>query len=168
MRSLVLVAVLSGASLTAATTYDASAQPANMSQNPRAGLLAELRFSAGSTRLPDAAGSQLGRVAAWAEENFDGLIVLDGHADRSGRARGSVKLSLQRARLVRDQLIGLGVDPDQIVIAAFGAESKRHARVQIWGTHNSLEQVIAVRRNAPIVRWGADPAPPARTLAGRR
>lgn len=168
MRSLVLAAVVAGASLTTATTEVASAQPKNMSQNPRAGLLAELQFSAGSARLPDAAGSQLGRVAAWAEENFDGLIVLDGHADRSGRARGSVKLSLERARLVRDQLIGLGVDPNQIVITAFGAESKRHARVQIWGTHNSLQQVIAARRNAPVVRWGDDPSPPARTLAGRR
>jgi outer membrane protein OmpA-like peptidoglycan-associated protein len=166
MRTLALVAVLAGASLT--TTTAASAEPRNMSQNPRVGLLADIRFSEGSSRLPDASGSQLGRVAAWGEENFDGLIVLDGHADRTGRARGSVKLSLQRARLVRDQLIGLGVDPNQIVITAFGAESRRHARVQIWGTHNSLEQVIAMRRNAPIVRWGADPVEPGPTLAGRR
>jgi outer membrane protein OmpA-like peptidoglycan-associated protein len=167
MRSLALVAVLAGASLTTATQV-ASAEPRNMSQNPRVGLLADIRFSEGSSRLPDASGSQLGRVAAWAEENFDGLVVLDGHADRDGRSRGSVKLSLQRARRVRDQLLGLGVDPNQIVITAFGSEGRRHARVQIWGTHNSLEQVIAMRRNAPVVRWGADPVAPGPTLAGRR
>ncbi len=139
-----------------------------MSQNPRVGLLAELSFSEGSARLPAASGSQLGRVAAWAAENFDGMIVLDGHADRTGRARGSVKLSLQRARLVRDQLVALGVDPDQIVITAYGSESRRHARVQIWGTHNSLEQVIGMRRDAAVVRWGADPVEPGPTLTGRR
>jgi len=167
MRSLVLIAVLAGASLTTATTV-VSAEPKNMSQNPRVGLLAELRFHEGSARLPDASGSQLGRVAAWAAENFDGLVVLDGHADRTGRSRGSVKLSLQRARMVRDQLIALGVDPDQIVISAFGAESKRPSRVQIWGTHSSLEQVIGMRRNADVVRWGADPVQPGPTLTGKR
>jgi outer membrane protein OmpA-like peptidoglycan-associated protein len=129
------------------TASTASAEPRNMSKNPRVGLLAEIKFSEGSARMPEASGSQLGRVAAWAEEHFDGLIVLDGHADR----RGTLKLSLQRARLVRDQLIGLGVDPDQIVMTAFGAEGKKHARVAIWGTHNSLEQTLALRRNAPIV-----------------
>lgn len=138
------------------TASTASAEPRNMSRSPRVGLLAEIKFTAGSARLPDAAGSQLGRVAAWAEEHFDGLVVLDGHADRIGTARGSLELSLKRARLVRDQLIGLGVDPDQIVMTAFGAEGKTHARVAIWGTHNTLEQTLALRRNAPIVQWGAD------------
>lgn len=149
------------------TAPTAVAQPGEMSRNPRVGLLAELKFGEGSARLPDASGSQLGRVAAWAEEHFDGLLVLDGHADATGRARGNIKLSLQRARLVRDQLIGLGVDPDQIVITAFGAEGRRHARVTIWGTRNSLEQVIGLRRNAPIIRWGREPVPAGPTLAGR-
>lgn len=139
-----------------------------MSQNLRVGLLAELKFVDGSTRLPPAAGSQLGRVAAWAEKNYDGLVVLDGHADRAGQARGNIRLSLRRARLVRDQLIGLGVDPDQIVVTAFGSESMRHSRVSIWGTHSSVEQVFAMRRNATYVRWGADPITPGPTLVGRR
>lgn len=39
----------------------ATAEPRRMSQNPRVGLLAELDFDAGRLRLPDAAGSQLGR-----------------------------------------------------------------------------------------------------------
>lgn len=163
MRSLAVLA-----SLMVATA--ANAQPPEMSRNPRVGLLAEFRFHAGSARLPDASGSQLGRVAAWAEENFDGLLVLDGHADRTGPARGNVRLSLQRAQLVRDQLIALGVDPDQIVVTAFGSEGRKAGRVAIWGTRNSLQQVIGMRRDARVIRWGSglDPNPPAPTVVGGR
>ena len=162
MRALTLVLVL----LTAPAAW---AQPRDTSRNRGVGLLAEIRFGEGSARMPEASGSQLGRVAAWAEENFDGLVVLDGHADRAGRARGSVKLSLRRARIVRDQLVGLGVDPDQIVITAFGEEGTRKQRVSIWGTHNSREQVIGFRRRAGrVVEWGRSPLAPGPTLSGRR
>ncbi len=150
----------------------ASAQPPPaMSQNPRSGLLAELRFATGSWRLPDAAGSQLGRIAAWADENYDSLLVLDGYGDRTSSARAGLKQSLRRARLVRDQLVALGVDPNQIVITGLGADTRRLARVRIWGTRNSLDQVMAARRTVRGVlvippyeqrsRW-------APTLSGRR
>ena len=166
MKSLGFLAVLALAT-TPATL--AAAEPRNMSQNPRVGLLAELHFDAGKVRLPDASGSQLGRVAAWAEENFDGLVVIDGHADRNGAKAENVRLALQRARLVRDQLVGLGVDPDQIIITAFGAEPHRaRARVAIWGTHNTREQVTASRRKAHAIYSGNVSARRSPTLAGRR
>ena len=103
-----------------------------------------------------------------AEENYDGLVVLDGHADRAEQARGNIRLSLRRARLVRDQLIGLGVDPNQIVVTAFGPEGPRHSRVRIWGTRTSIEQVFAARQQAEYIRWGSDPVTPGPTLVGRR
>jgi hypothetical protein len=149
MRSLVLLVVLCGAP-------SAHADPFNMSQHPRAGLLAEIEFAPGSTRFPDGSGSQLGQIAAWAYDNFDGLIVIDGHADASGPAAGNVRLSLQRARRVRDQLIAIGVDPSQLIISAFGAEGRRHARVAVWGTHNSFDSVIAGRRRAREVHIPSD------------
>src|SRR5512146_721044 len=96
MKSLVFLAL-------AFATTTAAAQPGDMSSHPRAGLLAEINFNSGQLRLPDAAGSQLGRVAGWADENFDGLVVIDGHADNRGEHAGNVRLALQRARLVRDQ-----------------------------------------------------------------
>jgi len=132
----------------------ALAEPPNKSQHPQVGLLAEIAFGEGSTRLPEGAGSQLGQVAAWAEENFDGLIVLDGHADHRGAAAHNIKLSLRRARLVRDQLIALGVDPNQIIISAFNSEARVHARVAIWGTRDSLESIVANRRRAQALIWG--------------
>lgn len=141
----------------------AEAQPGRMSQHPRVGLLAELRFAEGSARLPDAAGSRLGRIAAWAEEHYDGLIVVDAHADAFGPDRSNTRLTLRRARQVRDQLIALGVDPNQIVVSAFGPDGQRRARVSIWGTHNSLDQVMAWRE-----RRGGTAVLPYRTRAARR
>jgi hypothetical protein len=67
-----------------------------------------------------------------------------------------VRLSLRRARLVRDQLIAIGVDPSQIIISAFGSEGRRHARVAVWGTRNSLESVIANRRRARQIHIPTD------------
>jgi hypothetical protein len=134
-----------------------------MSQHPRAGLLAELRFDRGSIRLPAASGSRLGRIAAWADENYDGLVVVDTHADNFGPGRSNVLLSLRRARLVRDQLVALGVDPNQIVIAAFGPAGRGRARIAIWGSHNSLDQVMAARE-----RRGGLTVPPYQTRAARR
>jgi hypothetical protein len=144
--------------LLAATTTVAAAEPRS-TQNSRVGLLAELEFSEGSTRLPDAAGSQLGRVAAWAEENFDGVVVLDGHSDKNG----DIRMSWRRARLVRDQLLALGVDPDQIMISAFGPEKGRRARVAVWGTHNTVEQMLASRRHANVVMWSRHSIPQVRS-----
>jgi outer membrane protein OmpA-like peptidoglycan-associated protein len=117
--------------------------------------LADIRFARGSARLPDAAGSQLARVARWADENFNGLVVVDGHPD----AGGTAKLSLRRARIVRDQLLALGVDPSQIVISAFGPEDPQHARVTVWGSNDSLDKVLAERRRAQAVRYSRKPVP---------
>ena len=163
------VGFLTALVLATAPAHSAAADPKQMSQNPRVGLLAEINFPESQLRLPDASGSQLGRVAAWADENFDGYVVLDGHADRSGPKKANIKLALQRARLVRDQLVALGVDPDQILISAFGPENHRSkARVAIWGTHNSKEQVVASRRKAKAVFDGREAIRPGPTLAGRR
>lgn len=168
MRSPVVVAASLAALLAAPL---AAAEPCRPAESPRAaaqpsasargplghrngldldesqpGLLAELEFAEGSTRLPDASVCQLVQVATWARDHFDGLVIIDGHADASGPEAGNVRLSLRRARLVRDQLLALGVDPSQIVISAFGPEGRRHARVAVWGTRDSLEDVIAKRR----------------------
>lgn len=123
----------------------------DMSRHPRVGLLAELQFRAGSTMLPDATGSQLGQIAAWADENYDGLVVVDAHADRNGGSKHSLKVTMRRARLVRDQLVALGVDPNQIVISVYAPTTRRFGKVAIWGTRNSLDSVMAMRRGTDAI-----------------
>ncbi len=166
MKSLAYLLVLAFAAA------PASAQPPrDMSRNPRVGLLAELQFRAGSTMLPDATGSQLGRIAAWADENYDGLVVLDAHADRNGKSPlETTKIALRRARLVREQLVALGVDPNQIVISVFAPAHRRFGKVAIWGTRNSLDSVMAMRRGTDAIVVPPYTARPlaSPTLMGRR
>jgi outer membrane protein OmpA-like peptidoglycan-associated protein len=127
----------------------AAANPKS-SQHPRVGQLASVEFKHGSAdlvvRADTSLARDLGEVAAWAAENPDGLVVLDGHADRKGPRRVNRKLSLDRAKVVRDQLIELTVDPNQIVIAAFGEtgpKAQRNRKVVVWGTRAGLKAVAA-------------------------
>lgn len=134
-----------------------------MSQHPRVGRLAEIAFPAASAVPPSNASQDVGEVAGWAKENPDGLIVIDGHADRTGQPAASVRLALQRAQVVRDQLVDIGVDPDQIVIAGFAADAPGavdRGRVVVWGTHQDLGAVVAAHRSADTVLW----SPLARTF----
>jgi outer membrane protein OmpA-like peptidoglycan-associated protein len=72
------------------------------------------------------------------------MIVLDGHADRIGSEPVNWTLSLDRAKAVRDQLIDAGVDPDQILIAAFGEDGPRHDRsVVVWATKTGERAIVA-------------------------
>jgi outer membrane protein OmpA-like peptidoglycan-associated protein len=93
------------------------------------GRLARVEFSPGSAAIAE---QRLDDVVAWAAENPDGLIVLDGHAGH----REDVRLSLDRAKAVRDRLVKAGVDPDQIVIAVFGNAAERS--VVVWGERGQV------------------------------
>jgi outer membrane protein OmpA-like peptidoglycan-associated protein len=144
----------------------ADAEPADLSQHPRIGEMAEIDFDQGSAQLPTASGDhdKLGRVAGWALTHIDGLIVLDGHADRND-GTPAVQLSMSRAEAVRDQLVTLGVDRDRIVLAAFGADGNRSRAVTVWTTHEGLDPVVARLQasGAFAVVWGAQAIPPLAT-----
>jgi outer membrane protein OmpA-like peptidoglycan-associated protein len=135
----------------------ALAQP-DASQHPRVGQLAELTFAPGSAEIVfDSDGkvaAKLDRAASWAHDNPDGLVVLDGHADRAGSESVNLQLSMQRAKAVRDRLLDAGVDPGQIVVAAFGEDGRRHDRsVVIWATRTGPRTVVArtERRGGDVI-----------------
>ncbi len=138
MKPLALLALLLAA--------PAAAEPAP--QPTETGLLAELEFGEGSARLPASSAAQLDLIAAWANDHYDGLVVIDGHADARGSAAGNVRLSIRRARLVRDQLVALGVDQSQIIISAFGPESRPRARVAVWAAEREVVSMSA--RRSPV------------------
>ncbi len=146
MRSLTLLTLL----LAAPAAAEPPPEPTEV------GLLAEIEFTQGSAQLPAASPRQLGQVAAWALDHGDALVVIDGHADAKGRAAGNARLSLRRARLVRDRLLASGVDPSQIVISAFGSEQRQTARVAVWGAERETGVVASVGRT-PRVRYNRAP-----------
>lgn len=155
----------------------AIAGPGRISQHPREGVLAELEFAQGSADLAGdlVVNEKLGRVAGWAAQNPDGVIVLSGHADRTGEPGANVQLSLRRAEAVRDQLVAAGVDPAQIVIAAYGSDGAQrprladNRRVTIVGTHHDADAVLsALAQTAEVVATGEAGTPTSRpTVAGR-
>jgi len=117
------------------------------SQSARVGELGSVEFAHGSAALgPEA---DLAMVADWAYDHPDGLVVLDGHADPTGARDVNLRLSFARAKAVREKLTNLGVDPDHIVIAAFGKDgpqSARDRRVVAWGTRAGMKAVVARSR----------------------
>lgn len=112
----------------------AAAQP-NVSQSQ----LAEVKFAQGSTSLP-VGSEQLGVAAAWAKENPEGMLVVEGHADRQGSARVNLMVSIKRADSVVEQLLVLGVSREQITVAGFGS-SAAGRRVKVWSTRGSHEEI---------------------------
>jgi len=131
MKQTILIAL----SIALASTT-AAAQP-NKSQHPRTGLITELTFEPGTAKLVldsyGKANAKLNAAVTWAKQNPDGFIVLDGHADKTGPNALGVRLSLERAQAVRSELVTAGTDPDQIVIAAFGADGPKHAAASSSG-----------------------------------
>lgn len=111
-----------------------------VSQHPRVGQLADIAFQRGSNSLPIGSERELGEIAGWAKQNPEGLIVIEGHADREGDDATNVKLSLERAEAVVVQLLTLGIPREQIVVAGFG-ESPHGRRVVVWSTRSGLDVV---------------------------
>jgi len=120
----------------------AHADPANASQHPRVGELAQLRFETDSADLPIGSERVLGEIAAWAQANPDGHIVVEGHADEIGSTKHNLALSLERADSVRKQLVMLGIEPEQIIVAGHG-ESAMGRRVRVWCSRASVDAIEA-------------------------
>jgi hypothetical protein len=90
----------------------------------------------------------LKHAATYAAAHPSERIVLDAHCDPIGAGPYNVALSIRRATAVRDQLAGMGVPREQIVLAAFGKDGQRRAthaadrRVTVWSTTAPLASVI--------------------------
>jgi hypothetical protein len=132
----------------AATAGLASADVQKSSQVT--GELARFDFDRGSARVEiDDDGAALESVIQWFHDNPGGLVVLDGHADDAGPAQANLRLSFERAKAVRTELVLAGVDPDHIVVAAFGKAgpaNMRERRVVAWGTRAGMKAVVARTR----------------------
>jgi len=144
---------LFAATVALALAVSGTASADQRSSHPGVGELASFQFAHGSAALDPnhdgAPNTDLGQIAGWIEEHPDGLIVLDGHADPTGPNNVNLRLSFARAKAVREELMNLGVDPDHIVIAAFGEggpQSTRDRRVVAWGTRAGMKAVVARTR----------------------
>ena len=82
-------------------------------------------FALDAAELGPAALTQLAQVVRWLDVHPGYHLIVRGHADSSGTAGYNADLAERRARLVRNHLIGSGVDPDRIVAAVYGENGAR-------------------------------------------
>jgi len=78
-------------------------------------------FTIGSYYIRKAEGEKLETLAAWMQANPDFNVSLVGYADKeTGTPKGNEKLSANRARVVKERLVKLGVAEDRIMTAYKG------------------------------------------------
>ncbi len=82
----------------------------------------QIQFGSGQRSLPVAARARLDLVARYvlADRSMTGIFI-DGHADRAGNERSNIKLSEQRARLVADHLVRLGIPRGMMTVRFHGS-----------------------------------------------
>lgn len=128
---------LAGLALLTGTASVASAGPDFTTRNPQARTLApsdgtrdlspfdDVMFGFDSAALYPAAQDQIARAARWLAKHPRQHLVLEGYADNSGGAAYNQDLSQRRAGLVRNHLIGLGVDAERVVVVIYGERAAK-------------------------------------------
>ncbi len=110
----------------------------------------EIYFAKGSSELNDVAHVRIEKQAAFLR-NFDCYkAIVEGHTDRTGTDLFNKKLSLIRARVVRYELIRLGVSADRIGVIGYGSE-RPYCQTDMSETCQSQN-----RRTMGIVTNGAE------------
>ena len=75
-----------------------------------------LHFPRNAKRVYPKFKKQLKKIAKHLKQNPEAILVVTGHTDDTGPERVNRKLSLTRARWIREQLVKLGVSEDRITI----------------------------------------------------
>ncbi len=78
-------------------------------------------FTIGSTYIRKAEDAKLVKLAEWMKANPDFSVSLVGYADKeTGSAKGNERLSANRAKVVKERLVKLGVEESRIMSAYKG------------------------------------------------
>jgi outer membrane protein OmpA-like peptidoglycan-associated protein len=80
----------------------------------------EVMFDSGSRNVAPGALSRLDSVAATINRYPDSDVIVKGHTDAQGPEDANMRLSEDRALMVKNQLVVKGVDPQRITTLGFG------------------------------------------------
>ncbi|MDB4955766.1 MAG: flagellar motor protein MotB [Myxococcales bacterium] len=89
----------------------------------------DMFFDTNSAQLSNSASADLQRVATWSRCNPQAAVILEGYADPRGSKAHNVKLSGERAAVVREKLIALGVPSSRIVVTVYGENGPKRANL---------------------------------------
>jgi hypothetical protein len=82
--------------------------------------LAVIEFATGSAEVSREWNDKLVTVVRYLRANPDRMVYVEGHADSVGDWRFNLELSQRRSDAVRNQLIRMGANPDQLVRVGHG------------------------------------------------
>jgi len=80
----------------------------------------EVMFDSGSRNLSPGAMSRLDSVAATINRYPDSDVIVKGHTDSQGAEDANMRLSEDRALMVKNQLVAKGVEPGRVTTLGFG------------------------------------------------
>ncbi len=86
------------------------------------GPLTDVHFGFDQATLTEEARAQLEKHAAWLQAHRTVNIRIEGHCDERGTTEYNLALGDQRARVVRDYLVSLGVAPARLNPVSLGKE----------------------------------------------
>ncbi|GAA0695947.1 hypothetical protein GCM10009104_24800 [Marinobacterium maritimum] len=117
-------------------------------------LSLNFRFNSGTFDLDNKAQRDLERVIRFFEKNPGQRAFLIGFSDSTGQPEHNRKLSLQRAQIVRDQLLARGINVAEVhglgalapvASNATAAGRERNRRVEVWVRGNTQDRTQAAR-----------------------
>ena len=82
----------------------------------------DVLFDYNKAELKPGAQGDIGKLAAFLQENPDRKVIVEGYTDSTGSASYNQSLSERRANSVRMALTRMGVDPTRIVAMGYGKE----------------------------------------------
>ncbi|MFW6134690.1 MAG: PorV/PorQ family protein [Elusimicrobiota bacterium] len=85
-------------------------------------LTSKVLFDSGKSSLKSASHDSLNEVVRVLKAYPDNMVSIEGHTDSVGSAQYNEKLSLQRAKAVRNYLVSTGIDSDRIKTVGWGEE----------------------------------------------
>jgi outer membrane protein OmpA-like peptidoglycan-associated protein len=114
---------------TTTTTTDTSTEKVTVTATTDASQIpsVDLLFETSSAVLTADAHAKLEQLAQWGKCTPKGALILEGHADPRGTQNYNLKLSAERAAMVRKKLIAMGVPSDRVVLTIYGKNGPRRA-----------------------------------------
>jgi peptidoglycan-associated lipoprotein len=100
----------------------ANIQAATVAASQPGTIHTDLYFEVGRKSLTDEAGKQLQADAALLKRDENLGVLIQGYTDQRGSASYNLKLGLQRAEAVKEQLIHAGVAEHQIKVVSLGKD----------------------------------------------
>jgi peptidoglycan-associated lipoprotein len=81
-----------------------------------------VNFEYDKARLTDEARALLASNVEWIKSNSGKIVQLEGHCDERGSTEYNLALGDRRARAVKDYLVSLGIDGNNLVVISYGKE----------------------------------------------